>query len=73
MDDPISPGHPVGGVDYPRTMQEFDKWFPDEAACVAYLLRLRWPRGFICPSCGIAKGWLTARQQIRCAGCQRQT
>ncbi|MBA3006633.1 MAG: IS1595 family transposase [Proteobacteria bacterium] len=72
MDDPTYPKHPVGGVDYPRTMQEFDEWFSNETACVAYLLRLRWPRGFVCPSCGVAKGWLTARQQIRCAGCQRQ-
>ena len=22
--------HPVGGVDYPRTLQEFDEWFPSE-------------------------------------------
>ena len=73
MDDPTNPVYPVGGVDYPRTMQEFDEWFSDEAACAAYLLRLRWPGGFICPSCGAAKGWLTARQQIRCAECQRQT
>ena len=73
MDTPIFPGHPVGGIDYPRTMQEFDEWFPDEAACAAYLLRLRWPKGFICPSCGATKGWFTARRQIRCAGCQRQT
>ena len=21
--------HPVGGVDYPRTFQEFKQWFPD--------------------------------------------
>ena len=45
MDDPAYPRRPVGGVDYPRTMQEFDEWFADEAACAAYLLRLRWPEG----------------------------
>ncbi len=73
MDAPSFPGHPVGGIDYPRTMQEFDEWFPDEAACAAYLSRLRWPKGFICPSCGGTKGWFTARRQIRCARCQRQT
>lgn len=73
MSDSINNNHPVGGVDYPRTIQEFDEWFPNENACVAYLLRIRWPNGFICPVCGGTKGWLTARQQIRCAGCQRQT
>ncbi|MFP7756461.1 IS1595 family transposase [Thermodesulfobacteriota bacterium B35] len=73
MNSQIYPGQPVGGIDYPRTMQEFDEWFPDETACATYLFRLRWPKGFICPACGINKGWLTARRQIRCAGCQRQT
>jgi len=73
MSEPIDDNHPVGGVDYPRTIQEFDEWFPNEDACAAYLLGLRWPNGFLCPACGGTKGWLTARQQIRCAGCQRQS
>jgi len=25
--------HPVGGIDYPRTYQEFRSWFPDDQAC----------------------------------------
>jgi len=57
MIDPTDHGHPVGGVDYPRTIQEFDEWFPNEDACAAYLLRLRWPDGFVCPVCGGTKGW----------------
>jgi len=73
MDTPFFHGHPVGGVDYPRTIVEFDQWFPDEDACISYLMRLRWPTGFVCPSCNGRKGWLTSRQQIRCANCQRQT
>lgn len=40
--------HPVGGRDYPRTLAEFNHWFPGEAACLAYLERLRWPAGFVC-------------------------
>jgi len=28
MSDPTDK-HPVGGVDYPGTLQEFDKWFPE--------------------------------------------
>jgi len=36
--------HPTGGADYPRTLQEFDEWFPSDAACVEFLLRLRWPK-----------------------------
>ncbi len=65
--------HPIGGVDYPRTIQEFDKWFATEEACVSYLARLRWANGFVCPACGGNKAWSTARHQFRCAACQRQT
>ena len=46
-------GHPVAGVDYPRTFQEFEVWFGSEAACRAYIRRLRWPNGFVCPACGV--------------------
>jgi transposase-like protein len=65
--------HPVGGVDYPRTLAEFDEWFPSESVCEAYLRRLRWPRGFRCPSCSSPDGWETSRGLIRCSHCQRQT
>lgn len=65
--------HPVGGVDYPRTLQEFDEWFPSEVACVEYLQRVRWSDGFRCPQCGQELAWRTARGQFRCARCQRQT
>ena len=51
---------PVGGVDYPRTYQEFRAWFPDDASCADYLARLRWPEGFRCPVCGGDKAWQTA-------------
>lgn len=63
----------MGGVDYPRTMQEFDAWFATEEGCARYVQRLRWPEGFRCPRCGGEKAWLTARSLLHCAGCQRQT
>ena len=53
-------GLPVGGVDYPRTYQEFRAWFPDDASCAEYLARLRWPEGFRCPVCGGDKAWQTS-------------
>ena len=65
--------HPVGGVDYPRTLQEFDEWFSSESACVEYLRRLRWAEEFRCPNCGENKAWLTGRGLLRCSSCQRQT
>lgn len=65
--------HPVGGVDYPRTLQEFDKWFPTETACIEYLHRIRWADGFRCPQCGSESAWPTARGHLRCVKCERQT
>ena len=64
---------PIGGVDYPRTYQEFRDWFPDDAACVEYLARLRWPDGFICPACGGDRCWRTAAALWMCADCGRKT
>jgi len=64
---------PTGGVDYPRTLQEFDEWFPSDAACAEFLLGLRWPEGFRCPACGGGQAWFTARKQMYCASCHRQT
>ncbi len=69
MDDP----RPIGGVDYPRTLQEFDAWSPSDAECIAYVRRLRWPDGFRCPACASPKAWLTARGLLRCSACDRQT
>ena len=66
---------PVGGVDYPRTWGEFVSWFSDEAACVAYLERLRWGDGFECPSCGSRRSWRASRGlgSRVCAQCAKRT
>ena len=34
-----------------RSLSEFQKAFSDEASCVAFLFKRRWPDGFICPGC----------------------
>ena len=34
------------------TLGQFDRMFPDEDACKAYLLAQRWPTGVRCPRCG---------------------
>ena len=41
-----------GDLPFPRSLPEFQRLFPDEAACAAYLERARWINGFICPRCG---------------------
>jgi ISXO2-like transposase domain/Transposase zinc-ribbon domain len=64
---------PAGGVEYPRTYQEFRAWFPDEVACREYLGQVRWPSGFSCPACGCGGGWRTGKGFWMCAECGRKT
>src|SRR5215469_2888484 len=35
--------------DYPHNWVEFDERFASEEACIAYLISLRWTKGFACP------------------------
>lgn len=44
-------------VDFPRSVLDFQRRFPDDAACAAYLAQSRWPDGFVCPGCGYGKAW----------------
>ena len=59
--------------EYPRNLAEFDRFFPTEDACRAYLVRLRWPDGFCCPACGGRPGWPVRAVLFECAACGRQT
>ena len=61
----------VAGRDYPRTLREFNIWFPDDEACLDYLIRLRWPAGFSCPVCGAGRTWRMSKgRNLRCVGCR---
>lgn len=66
---------PVPVNDYPRTWSEFLDWFSSEDACLAYLERLRWPQGFICPSCGAmtAAPYRASRTRLLCKDCGHQS
>ena len=62
-------------VDFPQTLLEFQRLFPDEAACAWHLERMRWPEGFECPSCGVVGDpWrLRARPRVvECRHCGHQ-
>jgi hypothetical protein len=61
-------------TELPRSLPEFEAWFPDDAACARWLLERRWPDGFRCPACGHDKGWELARERLtlQCAACERQ-
>ena len=39
---------------FPHSLPEFQRLFPDDAACAAYLEQARWGDGFACPHCGTA-------------------
>ena len=51
-------------ADFPRSLIEFQRRFPDEVACAAYLADVRWPDGFRCPDCGHDKGWELVDQGV---------
>ena len=63
---------PIAGVDYPRTLREFDEWFTTEEKCLEYIRKLRWPQGFICPACQSNNGWQMSTGLIRCCRCRKK-
>jgi len=65
-------GHPMARG---RSLTEFQKEFPDEASCSAFLFKRRWPDGFVCPSCGgdRAAALKSRAYTFECYGCRRQT
>jgi len=66
------PPGPVAGTDYPRSRPEFEEFFPHEDACAAYLERLSWPDGFVCPACGVVgEPWRGSRRRLVCRRCQQ--
>ena len=32
---------------FPKSLPEFQEFFPDDAACASYLEKARWPNGFL--------------------------
>src|SRR5215216_2424713 len=65
---------PTAGKDYPQTWNEFLDWFSTEDDCLAYLERLRWGNGFVCPKCAsIGEAYRASRTRLMCRGCQHQT
>lgn len=51
---------------------EFKERFITEAACIQYLVSLRWPNGFRCPECEHNEAWETKRGLFQCRKCRRQ-
>ena len=65
-----------GDLPFPRSLPEFQRLFPDEAACVAYLERARWGDGFVCRHCGATgepRYIATRHGVLRCRECRSDT
>ena len=61
---------------FPHSLPEFQRLFPDEAACAAYLERARWSDGFICDHCkspGEPYRFANRPGVFRCRHCNRDT
>lgn len=68
---------PPGALpDFPANLLEFQRMFPDEAACLRYLEQVRWPQGFKCEGCGHVgvPSRLSKRPRVlRCRTCGVET
>jgi transposase-like protein len=62
------------GLSFPRSLPEFQRLFPNDAACAAYLERTRWRDGFACPHCcatGEPFRFANRPAVLRCRKCRR--
>ena len=50
---------------FPTSLPEFQRLFPDDAACAAYLEKARWDGGFVCPHCREWRRTIPLRQRGR--------
>lgn len=59
--------------DFPKSLPEFMRRFPDERACFDYLIEARWPGGkFRCPSCGCEDAYPRHEDlAVECAKCKK--
>lgn len=61
---------------FPLSLPDFQRLFPNEAACAAYLERARWSDGFVCDYCGtLGEPYRFANRPsvCRCRHCNRDT
>ena len=65
--------YPRAGKHYPRSVGEFQAWFRTDADCLDYLEWLRWPEGFVCPTCGHEDGWRLGDGRFECSACSTRS
>lgn len=68
--------HQRDDLGFPRSLPEFQRQFPNDAACAAYLEHTCWPDGFLCGHCGaVGEPFriVTRPGVLECRACRRQT
>jgi len=55
------------------SLLDFQEHFDTEEKCFDYLVKARWPEGFVCPRCGNRQAYaLKARKLFQCKKCRHQ-
>lgn len=57
-------------MEFPKNLPDFDRLFPNDEACLAFLEWVRWDRGFACHKCGHTQFWKMATGLRRCQDCE---
>lgn len=63
-------------LECPVTYLDFQQLFPNEAACLRYLEKIRWPKGFVCEKCAVTGEpfrVVTYPRKIKCRACHHLT
>ena len=63
-------------LSFPQSLPEFQRLFPDDTACAAYLEKARWNGGFACPRCGVVGEPFRFEARpgvLRCRACRKDT
>src|SRR5262249_36342815 len=59
---------------FPKSLPDFQKLFPEAAACALYLEGAKWPKGFICPWCSVKREPYRFENRpgvLRCKACRK--
>jgi len=57
-------------MNYPANQMKFEKMFSTEQRCIDYLIKIRWPNGFICPKCKHDDYWIVEKNLMKCKRCK---
>lgn len=58
----------------PESGFDFDRVFANREACLAAIIKARWPGGFACPQCAHSRAWLhRQRPVLECSACGKKT